>query len=92
MSHADIRVVAATNRDLHSAMRRGEFREDCITGSGSSRSALPPLLERLEDILELADAFLDEIGATVGRPPAGIARDARDQRSRMPGRERARAA
>src|SRR6185436_3434617 len=30
-------------------------------------------------ILELADAFLDEIGATVGRPPAGIARDARDQ-------------
>ena len=41
--------------------------------------ALPPLRERLDDILELADAFLEEIGETVGRPAAGIARDAKDQ-------------
>jgi transcriptional regulator with PAS, ATPase and Fis domain len=41
--------------------------------------ALPPLRDRLEDILELADAFLEEIGSTVGRPAAGIAREARDQ-------------
>jgi transcriptional regulator with GAF, ATPase, and Fis domain len=79
VSRADIRVVAATNRDLQAAMRRGEFREDLFYRLGVFEIALPPLRERPDDILELADAFLAEIGATVGRPPTGIARDARDQ-------------
>jgi two-component system response regulator FlrC len=77
--HADIRVIAATNRDLHAAMRRGEFREDLYYRLGVFEIALPPLRERLDDVLELADAFLAEIGENVGRPAAGISRDAKDQ-------------
>ena len=76
--HADIRVIAATNRDLHAAMQRGEFREDLYYRLGVFEISLPPLRERLDDVLELADTFLAEIGETVGRPAAGISRDARD--------------
>jgi two-component system NtrC family response regulator len=76
--HADIRVIAATNRDLHAAMQRGEFREDLYYRLGVFEISLPALRDRLDDVLELADAFLAEIGETVGRPAAGISREARD--------------
>jgi two-component system NtrC family response regulator len=76
---ADIRVIAATNRDLQAALRRGEFREDLYYRLGVFEIPLPPLRDRMDDVLELADSFLEQIGETVGRPAAGIASDARDQ-------------
>src|SRR5215471_2714865 len=75
---ADVRVIAATNRDLSTALANGEFREDLYYRLRVFEIGLPPLRERREDILPLAEAFLEEIGPTVGRPAAGISKQARD--------------
>jgi transcriptional regulator with GAF, ATPase, and Fis domain len=75
---ADVRVIAATNRDLSTALSLGDFREDLYYRLRVFEIALPPLRERKEDILPLAEAFLEEIGPTVGRPAAGISKQARD--------------
>ncbi len=75
---ADVRVVTATNRDLQSAIARGHFREDLYYRLNVFEIRIPPLRERSSDILPLAESFLDELGQTMGRPAAGISRDARE--------------
>ena len=75
---ADVRVVAATNRDLTAALSRGEFREDLYYRLSVFEIRLPALRERREDILPMAEAFLEEIGPAVGRPAAGISRQAHE--------------
>ncbi|HNV68616.1 MAG TPA: sigma-54 dependent transcriptional regulator [Candidatus Ozemobacteraceae bacterium] len=54
----DVNIVAATNRDLTQAVRDGEFREDLFYRLNVVPIFLPPLRERGEDILQLADEFL----------------------------------
>ncbi|HSL22655.1 MAG TPA: sigma 54-interacting transcriptional regulator [Vicinamibacterales bacterium] len=75
----DARVVAATNRDLHRAIANGQFREDLFYRLNVFAIQLPPLRDRRDDILPLSQAFLAEIGQGLGRPPAGISRDARQR-------------
>lgn len=75
--HADIRVIAATNRDLRKAIERGSFREDLYYRLNVFELKIPPLRDRPDDILPLADAFIADIGRSLGVPPAGISLDAR---------------
>jgi transcriptional regulator with GAF, ATPase, and Fis domain len=75
---ANVRVLAATNRDLEEALARGQFREDLYYRLRVFEIRLPPLRDRPEDILPMAESFLEEIGPAVGRAAAGISRQAHE--------------
>ncbi|TLM97690.1 sigma-54-dependent Fis family transcriptional regulator, partial [bacterium] len=65
----DVRVIAATNKDLENEIKEGRFREDLYYRLNVIPVQLPPLRERTEDIGRLADHFLSRAGAEYGFEP-----------------------
>jgi len=71
----DVRIVAATNRNLTDEVRSGNFRADLYYRVRAARITLPPLRERKEDIVQLARHFLATQSALSGKPVRGVAND-----------------
>jgi two-component system nitrogen regulation response regulator NtrX len=86
----DVRVVAATNKNLEEEIERGNFREDLFYRLNVIPFSVPPLRERIEDIPLLADHFLKEFTLAYGRKPKELTPEAFDvlQQHRWPGNVR----
>ena len=70
----DVRVIAATNRDLEKQIVDGKFREDLFYRISVFPVDVPPLRERGEDIVQLAQHFLEQTCADFGREPMSLTR------------------
>ena len=76
--HVDVRVIAATNKDLEEEIARGNFREDLFYRLNVIPFFVPPLRDRKEDIPLLVKEFLHEFGQEYGRPHVEMQADALD--------------
>ena len=92
--HVDVRIVAATNQDLEAAVKEGRFRQDLFHRLGQFQLRVPPLRERPEDIVALAEHFLrlkaprknfssQAISALLSHPWPGNIRELRNLVARM---------
>jgi two-component system response regulator HydG len=74
----DVRIIAATNRDLEEEIRRGNFRSDLFYRLNVININLPPLRERRDDLLLLIESFLQNLAGDAGAEPKALASDALD--------------
>ena len=81
---ADVRLVAATNRDLMGEIAAGQFRSDLYYRLGVFNVDMPPLRERGEDVLLVADALIRRLAPQMGKGDVTLSRDARDLLCRHP--------
>jgi two-component system, NtrC family, response regulator AtoC len=77
--HVDVRLIAATNRDIHEAIRQNNFREDLYHRLNVVQFRPPPLRERGNDVLVLADNFLKQFNATMNKHIDSISVAARNK-------------
>nr|WP_217917368.1 MULTISPECIES: sigma-54-dependent Fis family transcriptional regulator [unclassified Myxococcus] len=75
----DVRLVAATNRELAEEVRQGRFRQDLYYRLRVIELKIPPLRERRDDVLPLARLLLAEAAERLGRRVSGLSPDAADQ-------------
>jgi DNA-binding NtrC family response regulator len=75
----DIKIIAATNKNLEEAVKRGAFREDLYHRLNVIAITLPALRNRIEDIAELADYFLQRFAAETKKKYSGFTEDALSQ-------------
>jgi DNA-binding NtrC family response regulator len=73
----NIRLICATNLDLEALVRAGRFREDLYYRINTVHIALPPLRERREDIVPLAERFVEQFAGKYHRPLSGLDGSAR---------------
>jgi TyrR family helix-turn-helix protein len=76
--HADVRIISATHRALEDMVASGGFRQDLLFRLDVLQLNLPPLRERTEDILPLAQVFLERACDQTGRPRARLSKAAGD--------------
>jgi transcriptional regulator with PAS, ATPase and Fis domain len=75
----DVRVIAATNKDLEKLMNEGQFREDLYYRLNVIPIYLPPLRARRDDIPLLTEAFMQRLQLKTGKSITGISKDAMEQ-------------
>ncbi len=80
----DVRIVAATNKDLQKAVAAGSFREDLFYRLNVIPVRLPPLRERREDIPLLVEHFLERLSAELGREIEGVSPEAMNALATQP--------
>ncbi|MBA3060087.1 MAG: sigma-54-dependent Fis family transcriptional regulator, partial [Nitrospirae bacterium] len=70
--NVDVRIIAATNKDLREEVKKGSFREDLFFRLNVIPLFVPPLRERKDDIPILVEYFLDSLAEEYGKPPRKI--------------------
>ncbi len=82
--HADVRVIAATHRDLRARIGSGDFREDLFYRLNVFQIAPPPLRERGDDVTLLARRFIEQFAKAMGKGPLSLSGEAEQILSAYP--------
>ena len=80
----DVRIVVATNRDLQKLIEEKLFREDLYFRISAVPLTIPPLRERGDDVLLLADHFLEKFSREFKKPGLELSEDARERPAPLP--------